>query len=65
MINPLDELRLARLSDFAKVRATCPCCDETQWCLPDCTYEWDSPTGAEVMRDARYALFGDEPERSE
>lgn len=61
-IDGLDDLsiRLTRLSDYAAVRATCPCCTESRRCLPDCTFATDSPSGHAVMRDARYALFGEE-----
>ena len=53
--------RLSRLIEYATIRATCPCCDESAECLEDCTFAIDCPAGYEQMMAARLALHGERP----
>lgn len=51
--------RLERLEAFARRYAQCPCCEELEKCLPECTFAADCPAEAERMEWARKALAND------
>uniref|UniRef100_A0A6H1ZXF3 Uncharacterized protein n=1 Tax=viral metagenome TaxID=1070528 RepID=A0A6H1ZXF3_9ZZZZ len=52
--------RLERLKDFVLFLCNCPCCNENENCLSDCTFEEDCPEECGVMKHARDAMFGKE-----
>lgn len=49
---------LERLQDFVGSLCFCPCCEESEQCLEDCTFAVDAPKDYEFMCKARKALFG-------
>lgn len=54
----IDRLRaeIARLRHYAIADARCPCCEQTDKCLLDCTFAADWPAGAKRTAAARAAL---------
>ena len=47
---------IARLRHYAIADARCPCCEQTDKCLVDCTFAADWPAGAKRTAAARAAL---------
>lgn len=47
-----------RLRAWIEHDATCPCCERTDVCSVDCTFDADCPAAAEHMRAARNVLDG-------
>lgn len=46
-----------RASDYLIGRVTCPCCEQTRQCVPDCTFAedcWDAHCEMELARTALY-----------
>lgn len=52
--------RTARLTEYVFALCNCPCCNEHETCVDDCSFEEDAPSEYEQMAAARRALFGDE-----
>ena len=49
-------LEIERLRQYAIVDARCPCCEQTDKCLDDCTFSADWPAGAQRTAAARAAI---------
>jgi hypothetical protein len=47
---------IERLREYAISDARCPCCEQTDKCLDDCTFAADWPAGAQRTAAARAAL---------
>jgi hypothetical protein len=47
---------IARLREYAISDARCPCCDNAERCVDDCTFAADCPVEARRMAAARTAL---------
>lgn len=47
-----------RARDYLIGRVTCPCCEQTRQCVPDCTFAEDCWDGHCEMELARTALHG-------
>lgn len=52
-----------RLRSYVTTNASCPCCEETEQCLPECTFKDDAPGWGNRSYDdvlqARAALRGE------
>jgi hypothetical protein len=60
-VNAADVIRWAaaeieRLREYAISDARCPCCDNAERCVDDCTFAADCPVEARRMAAARTAL---------
>ena len=45
-----------RMRNLLECEADCPCCQESEQCLPDCTFRTDSPYDWQRMSEVRAAL---------
>ena len=63
LLAEIDRLRAdnARMAAWFEPDCQCPCCLELRNCLKDCTFAADAPDGAERMKLAREALYGETP----
>lgn len=53
------EAKIDRMRDYLIGRVTCPCCQQTEKCVADCTFAEDCREASEEMRLARLALHGE------
>lgn len=51
-----EQTQLEKLIYFVDYYATCPCCQQSDICLEECTFAEDSPADFDVMQVAREAL---------
>ena len=51
-----EQTQLEKLKDFVGYYANCPCCQQSDICLEECTFVEDSPGDFEIMEIARGAL---------
>jgi hypothetical protein len=49
-----------RLSDYIRSQALCPCCEEYEECVPECTLHDDCYDEWQRMQRARRVLRGDD-----
>ena len=56
MMTKKEKLQMEKLKDFASYYATCPCCDQNEVCLEDCTFKDDACNDSSAMEMAREAL---------
>jgi len=47
---------LEKLRDFVSFYANCPCCQKSDVCVENCSFEQDCPSDWEIMQQAREAL---------
>jgi len=48
--------QIERMRSFVAYFANCPCCDENEKCLNDCTFKYDDTNGFDLMQQAREAM---------
>ena len=53
------DTELKRLRDWLVVETNCPCCQQTERCTDDCTFETDAPDGYTHIEEVRALLRGD------
>lgn len=50
------EQKIEKLVAFVSYYANCPCCNQDEECIEDCTFEDDDPNAYDVMQQAREVL---------
>jgi hypothetical protein len=51
--------RILALERYVIEECLCPCCEQTDVCLDDCTFADDLPDEAEAMEYARSVMMGE------